>query len=744
MARRPRFRFLNENDPELNARPVPVDRVFVLKPPVFKPLADQPCLDDGEPPTAVGRAAIVWWCRAHGCDPRSVPTGFVRAIEAISATPDNAEAIGKARIRRNHAGTFHVAQLEVLVPAVRGATVQPRMASKGQRKMREKYGQSLIHEVGDGLVIAAESAEHLINITDAQWEVGEPSSYVGQAEKDFIDSLALEGIREEMRGFVFDIRTDDGQQAHIVETDDGWTRATVAKATMGQLMGVNADLSTMHWEDPDGGLTVRSFTPAAIRALHEALRFPAATFQVWPEQPTDAAIRGWVGEASPAALANIRMMTARMDIGIAVRPYSGSSDHDVVYADMARFHVRGHTPTLWGKADDEAFKARSLINDLVRHGYVTEEQRAVWFGDVVVPWWDDPGRRPFRNRVVATTAVMIATTVDDPAAAGRYPQIRSALKRLQIPNSPTQASVTTAALAGLTAGLDGDGEMGQFTAMVSRSFKKAELREIGEQPGNWTEQIDQDLSVLADAARAELAAGSDRTLGPNQRALAILAMVAHGANKALRDYRRPDASGTAKTYRWPSSMTLTGRGGRGGVRTVEADVIMFNAARSPDGIDELAAIVAATTSAEPVVPIRPSTGEEMLEEWLRHRWERGSGGATGRQADEDGTDDGPAEHPPVCGSRLSDPGEWSGAVTTLVDRIAAIASESEGLAEVPVGMEDSGLPEDEYDPDDENLDRMIDTVGVDTTSEKESDEALEQLRQFFRRGLRGYARRGKL
>ncbi|GAA2339205.1 hypothetical protein [Dactylosporangium salmoneum] len=752
MVRKPKFRFLNENHPDLIASPVPVDRVFNLLPPTFDPLVDLPPLDDGEPPTAVGAAVIEWWADEYKCDRSEVPTGVVRAIEAVSATPRNAEAIRKARWRRNHAGTFAVAELEVLVPVVRGATVQPRMAASAQRIMRETYQESLIYEVGNELLIAARSARHLYDITAAQQEVRRPHAYVSGPEMEFVDSLALEGIREEIRGFAFDVRTDDGQRGHIVETNDGWTRINVAQATMGMLMGTGAtNLSTLHWEDPDGELTVRPFTPDAIRRVHAALQFSDAKFQVWPDGRTANAIERWLAQASPAALAVIRMMTARMDIGIAVRPYRGNSVHDVVYADMARFHVRGHSPTLWGKADDEAFKARTVINDLVRHQYVEPDERAVFFGEVALPWADDPDRRPFRNRVVATTAVMIASTIEDPACPARYAQVRATLKRLQIPNSPLQAAVSTAALAGLVAGLDGDGEMGQFTAVVSRSFRKPELRSIAQHRGNWTEMFDRDLGRIADAARNELAAQagteSARELGANQRALAVLALVAHASNPALRDYREvvgTQPNGSPRTVRRPSSMTMTGRGGRGDVRTVDADVVLFNAARSPDGIDELEAIVAATTMGLPVVPRSPSTGEEMLEVWLRRRWDPGLSDPGSGSSLIDGHDD-EQEHDrsaPTTEHRLSNVGEWGMAVTRMVDRLEAMAAETAGMAEVPANAALAGVPEETYDPEDESLPRMVDVAGVEPTNEKASDEALETLRQFFRRGLRGFANRG--
>ncbi|MFE6843177.1 hypothetical protein [Streptomyces sp. NPDC057686] len=777
-ARKSTFQFLNPAHGNLISDAVPLDGVFPLLPPVFEPLRGEPDLSDGVPPTELGKAVMEWYAKANECPPEETPAGLVRAIEAVSAGGrENVDAVRRATWRRNHAGRLSVAQLVVCVPMVRPATVQPRMAASAQRIMRG-HGQSLIHEVGSGLRIEARSAEHLINISEAQKEVRDPTAYVSEPDKEFADSLALEGIREEIRGFVYDMYVSDDERGYLVETDDGWTRVNVAQSFMGQLMGTHADLSTMHWEYPVGSLTVRSHTPDSIEAAHRALRFEEASFAVWPTGRTKSAVETWLAGAPPEAEATLRMMTARMDIGIAVRPYRRNSDHDVVYADMARFHVKGQNPTLWGKADDEAFKARTVVNDLVHGRFLTKEQRAVFFGETEVPWADDPSRIPYRNRVVATTHVMVATVVDDPKEDLRYRLVRDTLKRLRVPNSPLQAATTTASLAGLVAGLDGDGEMGQFTAVIARSFRKPDLRVIGQHDGNWTELIDRDVEEIAEGARRELAAAvhpQRADLGRHQRALAFLALVAHAANPALRDYHRPDggtrSDGAPRLIPYPSSMTLTGRGGRGGVAKVEADVVVMNAARSPRGIDQLEAIVRAAIVEEPVVPVDPATGEDLLEEWLRRSWAKDPGidGRHGTGADglagspvpapnvrADGSDhrDGPGLRTAVAvplwpdspeeedeqsdGDPLADPGTWAKEINALADGIDRLADRASVLAETRVAPVRAGVDVKDYDPD--GLPLMIDEEGIDPDVENGTDKSLETLRGFLRKGVMAYLR----
>ena len=767
--RKPKYRFLDRDAAnDIAAEPVPLDGVFQLTKPRFEPLtgADVPRLDDGEKPTAVGRAVMDWWATTNDADWRSCPTDLVRSIEAVSASNENVDRIRQAlrgtsaRWERNHAGIFSAVTIDVLVPVVGTATVQPRENAAYGRLLRQRYGESLIHEIGDHLEIVAKSADHFDHIRTVQQDVIEPAMYRGD-RRDFVDSLALEGIREPLRGFAYELTTLHGQRGHLVETNDGYTRVAVAQHVMSTLLeGLPTDLSRLPWRNGDGTLHVRGWTADRISELHDALSFREAPFEVWPETETTAGVSRWLRDASPIAQVVMRLMTARMSIGIKVKPHARHSTHDVVYADMARFHVKGHQPAPWKSNDDESFKARTIVSNLTRDGFISPDERDVFLGATEVPWKDDGQRRPYRNRLVATLDTMARIVVEDPHNQDRYPSVRQILKGMQVPNSPVQAASAAASLAVQVAGLEGSGEVGAFTAMLRRSFANALVRRLADQEGDWTVQVIEDIDVIVDRARRELDSvlGTNRHaayLGANMRALALLAMVGHGMNPTLTEYRKPDGTdrdGNQRTVRWPSSMTTSGRGGRAGAGAADAHTVLFHMARAPEGIDQLEAIVRAVTDHEdPVLPLDPSNGQPLLEDDLREKWNTNPdrhGNPTSPRSSGSPTSGGPATREEEAGTDvlpegllMSEVGEWSQQVSVFRDELRGMASKAGVLGRVPVGPAQLEIDTEDWDPHDDSYPRMIDAVGIDDDTAHGYDEDVEVLRRFFGNGVLAWFRR---
>jgi hypothetical protein len=466
----------------------------------------------------------------------------------------------------------------------------------------------------------------------------------------------------------------------------------------------------------------------------------------------------WSKSASNEALAVIRLMTARMDIGIKVQPHKGSSTHMVVFGDMARFHVKGHQPVPWSRTDDDAFKARTVVTDLTRHGFLTAEQKTVFFGDEQVPWKNDPDRVPYCNRLFATVDTMVKCVVDDPSFEGRYPTVRSTLKGMGVPNSPTQAATCAASLAVIVAGLEREGEMGAFAAMLKRSFANAELRRLKDHSGDWTETFTSELGMVVEEAGIELdtVLGTVKHaayLGPNMRALAILAMVAHGMNPALVGYTEAKKGNPGETVRHPSSMTLSGRGGRGGAGAAEAHRIVFNMAKSRVGIAQLEAIVRAVIDhEEPIVPLDPVTGVALLEDSLRQMWNRAPTmdgepcpmPTRDSRSDDETDSDEIEDDVSSAWSAVSDTAKWDRAIDEFASNLRALGAKAELLGQVAAGPELLGLDPAEWDPDDDMVPRMLAMVGINPEIASDYDENLERVRKFFLTGvIEHYKKQGR-
>lgn len=757
-AKKSKYLFLDpEHLESLGSAAAPLDGMFPLLRPKFEPKLDMPALSDGEPPTEVGWAVMEFWAAANSTTPDHCPTGVVRAVEAVGAwSAANATSIRSAmpgnRIRwiRNPAGRIAAFTIEVLVPMVGPATVQPRGISRATRLLRDRYDQTTIHEIGDGLVIEGLSGQHLANIRDVQREVLDPKSYTGRRQ-DFVDSLGTQGILEPLRGFTFELVTPDGR-AYSVENDDGTTRTSTAQEYISILTGgLSADLSRRPWENGDGTVTPRDWTPDAIRAAYDELRFDASDVEVWPPIETAKAVATWADAASPTQQAIIRMMTAHMTIGVRVEAIEGNTSSMVVWSDMARFHDVAHQPSAWAAVDNEAFKARTIVSDLAAMDHITAEQRAVMLGETEVPWRYSENARPFTSRVEATVDTMVQGVVEDPDYPERYTQVRETMKRMRVAATPASAAAAIASLAAGVAGLTGSGEVGAFTAMLKRSYKNQVVRRIGTHRGDeaWSVWLGQPLEALVEAAGDELdevigTQANHNEPGPAQRALALLAMAAHGSNHALIDYTQ-EVDG--KTVRLPSSMTINGRGGRVRGGAADAHVIVFNMTKSPHGIRQLEAIVAASIEHdEPAIPRDPVDGQPLIEDTLRRMWAKTPAVDGTPQpivdGDEREREEGSTEDDDRDPMGLSTEAGWAEGTSDLRDDVRALAIRARMYREVPAGWQLlDDVSEEEWDPDDEATPRMLHQQGIDDETAEGHVEDLAELTRFFTEGLMAWLRR---
>lgn len=753
--RKSKYQFLDQSHlAELGSAVAPLDGTFLLLPPKFEPMVDKAPLADGEPPTEVGWQVMNFWADANQVDdPYLCPTGLVRAVEAVSAnSAANSAAIraampnGRVRWNRNQAGRIASFTIEALVPMVGPATVQPRGISKATQRLREKHGQTTIHEIGEGLIISGQSAQHLMNIRDVQREVLDPSAYTGEDRIAFVDSLATQGILEPLRGFTYSLMTPDGA-AIVVENDDGTTRTSTAQEFISILTGgLPADFSRLPWDNGDGTLTPRDWTPDSIREAFDAMRFEAASgvVDVWPPTETAKGVASWADGSSLVQQAIIRLMTAQMTIGIEVEPHPGNSTSMVVWSDMARFHEKAHQPRPWSAADNEAFKARSIVSDLAAAGHITADERAVMLGEVQVPWRYDATTTPYKSRIEAVVDTMVQGVVEDPEHPERYPQVRDTMKKMRVTPSPTSAAASIASLAASVAGLTGTGEVGAFTAMLKRSYKNQLVRRVNTHGGSegWPVWIGQPLEELADAARVELdkvvgTQANRNEPGPAQRALALLAMAAHGSNPALINYTD---SASGKAVRRPSSMTINGRA-RVKDATHDAHVIVFNMAQSRRGLDQLEAIVAASVHHdEPILPVDPLDGSPLLEDDLRRLWARtpelnGTPRPLDDAADGSGAGtDGEADVNPPDPAELSTERAWSQKVSEFREELRYLGSEALMLTDVPAGWEVLGISQEEWDPGDDTTQRMLVAQGIDAETAEAFAEDLAKVQRFFSDG----------
>lgn len=693
-APRSRFRFL-QPDEDVRAAEVDLD-FFDVTLPDFNPVSDAPPLADGEPPTKLGVAFRRRFAEVHDIPEDAVPHGLIRDVEALSADHDfNVKHLARPYEVRNHAGTQTVVRFRAHTPLVGAALINGRMLSRVGRKLR---GLPVVTTASDDIkyapTIELVNGDHPFRISDAQREVEGLEKYKG-SDQDFIDSLALEGIVRSPVVALFRLVDEEGREAFLSQTDDGWRRTTGSRAALAGLLGVNTDLTYNHWRDASGGLTIRSHDAESIRATLEALRFGNSVHAglLFPNGSSAKSIKLWregIADLNPEVRAFHRLRTVEVELVVGMRPHAERMQFDVFYADMAGRHIPGLNAKEWSKDSVEGVVAVRAIDSLVdgAHG-VTADQRDAWLGIRDVPREDSPDATPFRNRVVGGTALLAALTTD------RRSITYQAVVEHGLSRSPRSAATVAAAQAIAVFDMYGTGNEGQVSSTLMSLIMHASLY-AEERHGNglprWYDLIHEDLRDLYKGAVAEIESpikGLDAKVGqfgPYQRALMALAGVAHVTNRVLVDA--------------DESFTRTGRGGRRGVGKGDPINVLHKMARTEEGLERCVEIVDAATATEIRVPIDARTGEEMTETWLRLAYAPSAdeGGGTTRDTSDIADD-------PLDG--------WYSDVRVLLEQAEELQSRAKELDEREVDRRLLGLEEEGEHPGD----RMITRYGIPAGNE---------------------------
>lgn len=713
---RTRFRFLKP-DSEQVAEEVGLD-AFPVTLPEFTPADDLEPLDDGETPTKLGARFRQLWAELHGIDEDEVDHGLIRDIEALSADhDDNIRGLSRPYRIRNHAGEQTVVRFKAHTPLVGAALINGRMLSRVGRHLPEDTPVITTASGEHEFVPAIEliDADHAYRISEAQQKVEKLRDYHGD-DQDFIDSLALEGVVTAPVVAPFYLSDAKGNACYLGQTDDGWRRMMACRGTMAELLGVNADLVYKHWQNEDGSMTVRSHTADSIRRSLGWLRFVGSDKSklLFPTSRSSKSVKTWmedIANENPEVRAFHRLRTVDVELVLALQPRPGKSYFDVFYLDMAARHVPGLSAKDWDKASVEGVVAVRAIDTLRAEDYIADAERAVWLGETSVSTKDSPNSEPFRNRLVAGTALMASLTTEG-GVTGRRLITRRALIEHGLPNHPDRAAAVAAAQTAVVFEVDGTAEVGQVSSTLMSLFKHASLWKDNAHPGDywWVDLIDEDVKSLHKSAVKELGQKFDPAdknvgaLGPYQRAMVALAGVAHITNPALLAEN--------------DSMTRTGRGGRGGVLKSDPIVILNRMAQSSDGLARCKAIIEAAIKAKPTIPVDPITGEDLTETWLR---------VTYLDTDGDGSAEGTGDDP------LDAETQWWSDVDNVLERaenLQGIVTEMMEERRVPAEL----LGEEEHDYDEETAPRMFETYGVPNGIADKITGAVDPVTVFAHRG----------
>lgn len=691
----------------------------------FSPQEDQEPLGDGCPPTKLGSRLRTAIAAANGIDEEDIDDGLIRSLEVLSADhAANIQALARPYQLRNQAGHMKAVRFLAHTPLIGGAVLNGRMLSRtGQKLPRgvRVLTSGTEHPTLPFPQLDVDDGEQMHAISLAQRVVEQLRDY-GPADRDFIDSIATQGVLTPPVIAPFHVVDSAGNSGWITQTDDGWRRCTASKEVLSEILGVNADLTYRHWEDEDGQLTIRDYDETAVRQTLSRLRFRNSDKAdlLFPGSRTKRGVERWVNDVAkknPEVRVFHRLRVVEVELVLSFHPRPDRTCFDVFYIDMASRHVPGLAAKDWNKDAVEGVVAVRAIDALIAADQVLPEQRSVWLGETTVGHADIEGQMPFRNRVAAGAELMAVLTTDGDGhdegekrkGTGRRKVVREILKEHGLRNHPDKAATVAAAQAAVVFGLSGSAEIGQVSAAIASIFKHASLwRDHDHNEGSWASCLSLSSADLYDNAVIELGEDHDLgdphlgALGPNQRAMMAMTGIAHATNPAMLGVH---------------ALTRTGRGGRNKVSKADPISLLQRMVVDEEGLERCLEIIEAATCPEPRVPVDPVTDAEMTEEWLRAEY-------LSQTDDEFEPEDDPDDLDPET--------SWWTDLDTVLELSENLWGRVQELEKrlVPAGL--LGLTDDQYDSS--TAGTMLIRYGVKEELAGEVRRALEKVIKVMDRG----------
>ncbi|MEB3980209.1 hypothetical protein OQ968_02900 [Mycobacterium sp. 663a-19] len=567
---------------------------------------------------------------ATGADPKQVPVGLLRAVEAADAWPDeNVKNFASGRMRSisTEVGEivfvdFWANPLALVHDPNNGRTIADARAKgfpyleavrddppTGAPVMRVKDAVELI----TGVEETAGALGFLANITD------------GKDLQD-INWIGLQGVHEPTLIVPTLVEDHHGNATWILEDDDGNRRLAMQRRCLREATGLaisELEAWADHLYQPDATKVLRHWTAKDVDAVRRKSLYKDGKY--WrPSSATREAIAGWLNASNKAQRTVIRnsVIPARLVVGYRNLNLKGvvgerSAAKEAVHRYIRRTHIKTAAQRDWSTATQAMQVALDSIRrikvryDLTR-GYKMALSRAeldVVYANTVTDWLgtdgDDP-RHPLR-----LAAKAIATFVcNDTTAEG---DVKRSLTAHSLSTHATKIRENRASVAASVAmpilglNVNDKGDYNRARAAVDRASRHPMFVAVKKHPNGatdpWWSYLDRSVDELLALADREFDEGmgaddspddkSVGTFGPASRALLFLATIGQATNPAFRD-TLPGEQAT------PWQLTINALGGTRGNTMTTPDLVMRQvlAHHKKDGATQIAEMARAALASE--------------------------------------------------------------------------------------------------------------------------------------------------
>jgi hypothetical protein len=650
-----------------------------------------------------------------------IPEGLVRAFEAADAAPaQNVSNLASGAITPLSTGDGELLIVEAILNPM--AIIPDPMNGRTMLGHVSRRSRLLTPTCDDAQldlpVFDLEAASELIDMANASHtELGFRHPRVAPG-KDFQDlvSIGLQGVHEPILVTPQVFRGPDGSMMHGLVADDGNRRIAMQLKILADVAGFSAAEQNA-WATPmwnGTGYEVRDWTAADVNRVRQRSLIGAETPGTWFPRSGNA-------DDIDAFLNGPAMRSVR------IRSFLRSR---VVRAQIV---VGVNNATLSPAARSEASSTNAVVKRIVRRRHITEAAQKPWDESAQSVQVATSALLGIRDAIgaakdfVPLTAPEISSVLDGRVAAWSAADIdahplrlaaklaatliceehdgtsivRSEMKSFNMSTHHSKIADNRARIAADRVmpllGFDdpGHSRTKQVRSVIDRAARSRVWQDVKSHPGGvtdpWWRYLDCDSDELAALADAETGVGS--SMGPASRALAFKALLCLAASPAV-------ASSSSKAS--PFTITLNGLGGTRGETKTTPDLVILKVLDHPQGVAQLAEIVAAGETSPPRLALNvvnpdaeldgdPSTRGFLTEHELRgptYGWQGDD--ADGLDGDGDGSVAEPDDPTPTPYVQYL---AWQEHFTALLHQLAAEAKAvTDGADELIEQFNAHGLP----------------------------------------------------